>query len=182
MARLFGIQHAEDFVGGTSRFVVGKRARIEWNRSAEKLCRKGSPFFGWQSIECVKQLARFAAHILSLDPPVWGSKLSIWHPLGHPGDRDNPCLPNVCGAGCFVCQARKGFLQPSSPQENFHLYQKTRAKASATVSVHLPRFQTDTPTKQSTIIKIRRQASRHKPCTTPKFPLFTHAGSFPNGD
>ena len=181
MARLFAIQHAEDFVGGTSRFVVGKRARIEWNRSAEKLCRKGSPFFGWQSIECVKQLACFAAHILRLDPPVWGSKLSIWHPLGHPGDRDNPCLPNVCGV-VLPAKPARAFFNLRAPRKNFHLYQKTRAKASATVSVHLPRFQTDTPTKQSTIIKIRRQASRHKPCTTPKFPLFTHAGSFPNGD
>ena len=115
MARLFGIQHAEDFVGCTSRFVVGKRARIEWNRSAEKLCRKGSPFFSWQSIECVKQLARFAAHILSLDPPVWGSKLSIWHPLGHPGDRDNPMSPKRLWGRQFCLPSPQGLSSTFEP-------------------------------------------------------------------
>lgn len=172
MARLFGIQHAEDFVGGTSRFVVGKRARFEWNRSAEKLCRKGSPFFGWQSIECVKQLARFAAHILSLDPPVWGSKLSIWHPLGHPGDRDNPCLPGVCGAGSFAFEP-PGKLPPVPKDSSQSQRHCVRAPAP------LPNRHSH---KQSTIIKIRLQASRHKPCTTPKFPLFTHARFIPNKD
>ena len=76
MVRLFRIQHAEDFVGGVSRFVVVSRARIEWDRAAEKLSGRRPLIFGWQSVECLKQLARLAAHILSLDWLAWRDKPS----------------------------------------------------------------------------------------------------------
>ncbi len=52
--RLFRIQHGEDFVGGTSRFFVAERARIEWDRPAEKLGSEGVLLLRWQSIEGLK--------------------------------------------------------------------------------------------------------------------------------